>query len=253
MDQTLSCADAITYQADPATLGYSNGGLGGCLIEGTVTGTITGSFDECGGALTQTWTFTDNCGRIITHTQNITVEPAPQAQWINAPEDITISNEQALSFDVSILEYSNNDGSGVCLIEGSVTGVITGTYDECGGTLTQDWTFTDNCGRTITHTQTITVLAANPAVFTNPPADSVITCDQATAFEVFDIEYSNSGLGGVLIQGTATGVLSGTYNECGGTLTQTWSFVDNCDRTITHTQTITVLPAPEAVFDAVED
>ena len=37
-------------------------------------------------------------------------------------------------------------------------GVISGTYAECGGTLTQTWTFTDDCGRTSTQTQTITVL-----------------------------------------------------------------------------------------------
>ena len=36
-------------------------------------------------------------------------------------------------------------------------GVISGTYAECGGTLTQTWTFTDDCGRTSTQTQTITV------------------------------------------------------------------------------------------------
>ena len=39
--------------------------------------------------------------------------------------------------------------------------------------------------------------------------------------------------------------------ECGGTLTQTWTFTDDCGRTSTQTQTITVLPAPQAQFAAV--
>ena len=47
------------------------------------------------------------------------------------------------------------------------------------------------------------------------------------------------------------GVITGSYTECGGTLTQTWTFTDDCGRTSTQTQTITVLPAPQAQFAAV--
>jgi hypothetical protein len=63
-DDVLTCAEAITYSAlTPVNLAYSNNdGTGACLIEGTVPGVIAGTFDECGGALTQTWTFTDDCG-----------------------------------------------------------------------------------------------------------------------------------------------------------------------------------------------
>jgi hypothetical protein len=38
-----------------------------------------------------TWTFTDECGRTITHSQNITVDPAPQTSFINAPGDISMT------------------------------------------------------------------------------------------------------------------------------------------------------------------
>jgi hypothetical protein len=244
-DITISCDNATTFAA--SSLSYSNAGLGGCLISGSVNGVITGTYDECGGTLTQTWTFTDDCDRTITQTQTITVQPAPVAAWINPPGNITISCDDATAFAASSLSYSNA-GLGGCLIEGQLLGVITGTFDECGGTLTQTWTFIDDCNRTITHVQTITVQPAPAAAFINPPADITISCDNATTFAASSLSYSNAGLGGCLIEGQVLGVISGTYDECGGTLTQTWTFTDDCDRTITHTQTITVQPAPVAVW-----
>jgi hypothetical protein len=42
--------------------------------------------------------------------------------------------------------------------------------------------------------------------------------------------------------------LAGTFDECGGTQTITWTFTDDCDRTITHVQTITIEPAPIAAL-----
>jgi hypothetical protein len=240
-DITISCDDATAFAA--SSLSYSNAGLGGCLISGQVLGLITGSYDECGGTLTQTWTFTDDCDRTITHTQTITVQPAPAAAFINPPADITISCDNATTFAASSLSYSNA-GLGGCLISGSVNGVITGTYDECGGTLTQTWTFTDDCNRTITHVQTITVEPAPVAVWIDPPGNITISCDDATAFAASSLSYSNAGLGGCLISGSVNGVITGTYDECGGTLTQTWTFTDDCDRTITHVKTITVQPLP---------
>jgi hypothetical protein len=244
-DITISCDNATTFAA--SSLSYSNAGLGGCLISGSVNGVITGTYDECGGTLTQTWTFTDDCDRTITHVQTITVQPAPVAVWINPPGNITISCDDATAFAASSLSYSNA-GLGGCLTSGSVNGVITGTYDECGGTLTQTWTFTDDCNRTITHVQTIIVQPAPVAAWINPPGNITISCDQATSFAASSLSYTNAGLGGCLISGSVNGVITGTYDECGGTLTQTWTFTDDCNRTITHVQTITVQPAPVAVW-----
>jgi hypothetical protein len=242
-NSTITCDQATTFAA--SNLSYSNNGLGACLIAGQVMGVITGTFTECGGILTQTWTFTDNCNRTITHVQTISVDPAPIASWINAPSNITITCDQATTFAASNLSYSNN-GLGACLISGQVMGVITGTFNECGGTLTQTWTFTDNCNRTITHVQTITVDPAPIASWINAPSNITITCDQATTFAASNLSYSNNGLGACLISGQVMGVITGTFTECGGTLTQTWTFTDNCNRTITHVQTITVDPAPIA-------
>src|SRR5690606_867815 len=141
----------------------TNGETGSCEIAGTVAGAISGSFDACGGVQTITWTFTDECDRTITHTQTITVEPAAQAVFINAPADVTLTCEEAAVFTTSDLAYTNGE-TGSCEIAGSVPGLVSGSFDTCGGVQTITWTFTDACNRTITHTQTITVEPAPEAV-----------------------------------------------------------------------------------------
>jgi hypothetical protein len=56
---------------------------------------ISGTFDACGGTQTITWTFTDDCDRVITHTQTINFDPAPQAAFVNPPADVTLTCEEA--------------------------------------------------------------------------------------------------------------------------------------------------------------
>ncbi|WP_298905119.1 hypothetical protein, partial [uncultured Psychroserpens sp.] len=60
-----------------------------------------------------------------------------------------ISCEEANSFEPGSLGYTNG-GTGACEISGSVQGELSGSYDECGGLLEVDWTYTDDCDRTIT-------------------------------------------------------------------------------------------------------
>ena len=245
---TISCDEAVDFGS--STISYTNAGLGGCLISGTVSGVITGSYTECGGTLTQTWTFVDDCDRQIQHVQSITVEPAPQAQFASV-EPFTITCNEAKTFAASNLSYTNA-GLGGCLIAGQVMGTLVSDYTECGGTITQNWTFTDDCGRTSTRTQVITVTPAPMAAFTTTPSNITISCDEAVDFGSSTISYTNAGLGGCLISGTVSGVITGSYTECGGILYQTWTFVDDCDRQIQHVQTITVEPAPQAQFASVE-
>ncbi|MGE5382718.1 MAG: hypothetical protein ACM3PX_04740, partial [Omnitrophica WOR_2 bacterium] len=242
---TISCLEASSLT--PTILSYSNGMSGQCGLSGSVLGVISGSFSECGGTLYQTWSYTDPWGGNIQYVQTINVTPAPQAQFINIPTDVTISCAEAGTFTASDLSYTN-EGQGGCLIAGTVPGEIAGNYTECGGTLTQTWTFTDDCERTIIHTQNITVTPTPQAQFINIPTDITISCAEAGTFTASDLSYTNEGQGGCLIAGTVSGDIAGTYSECGGTLTQTWTYTDDCERTITYAQTITVSPAPQAQF-----
>lgn len=84
-----------------------------------------GTADLCGGVITNTWEFTDACGRLTSHTQVITVTPVPQAVFDTLPPSLTITCDE-IPTSTPNLQYSNGL-SGNCLIEGSVAPVITGS------------------------------------------------------------------------------------------------------------------------------
>ncbi|MGR7814131.1 HYR-like domain-containing protein [Lacinutrix undariae] len=250
-NEEITCDEAASYMA--GYLSYSNGSeTESCIISGEVEGEITGSYTECGGELTVTWIFIDECQREITATKTITVLPAPIAEF--APvENEEITCDEAASYMAGYLSYSNGSETESCIISGEVEGEITGSYTECGGELTATWIFIDECQREITATKTITVLPAPIAEFA-PVENEEITCDEAASYMAGYLSYSNgSETGSCIISGEVEGEITGSYTECGGELTATWIFIDECQREITATKTITVLPAPHPEFASIED
>src|SRR5438034_489065 len=174
-------------------------------------------------------------------TRIITVDPAPIAVFAAAPP-ITVACGAAVT---SSLGYTNG-ASGTCLISGTVTSTLSALPGPCGGNVTETWTFTDACNRTITQTRTITVDPAPIAVFAAAPPITV-ACGAAVTSS---LGYTNGASGTCLISGTVTSTLSALPGPCGGNVTETWTFTDACNRTITQTRIITVDPAPPAVFAA---
>src|SRR6185369_1787224 len=115
-----------------------------------------------GGTVTETWTATDACGRTITASRVITVNPAPAPTFTTPPTNITVACGAIPA--VSSLAYSNG-GTGTCLISGNATSTQTAAPGVCGGTVTETWTATDACGRTITASRVITVNPATAPTF----------------------------------------------------------------------------------------
>src|SRR5690606_34731402 len=127
-------------------LEYTSNGQGVCLIEGMVSPVQTGNADICGGIISYTWQFMDQCGNGIQHIQNITVEPAPPIAFINPPGNTTATCDNVPG-NPGPLNFTNN-GQGDCLIEGSASPVLSGSYDECGGAIAFTWQHTSQCGQT---------------------------------------------------------------------------------------------------------
>ncbi len=240
-DITMACDNFLN---EPDDLEYRNNSSGDCLIEGSVSATSTPEPDLCGGIITNTWEFTDPCGRVITHVQNVTKQQAPAPAFLDAPSDITIECDEPTP--MPDLLYTN-DASGDCLIEGQVSPILGGDPQPCPGVITVLWEYTDPCGRYISHRQNITREPAPMAEFLDFPPDITIACTQEIQ-ENDQLEYSNFGSGECLIEGVLTAIRIGGYDACGGYIDYYWQFTDQCGRSIEYTQTITVEPAESAEF-----
>lgn len=240
-NEVVSCDMAPQPSSFPS-LTFTNGSTGNCSINATVAPVVTGAATSCGGTITATWTFTDFCGRTSTATKVVTVQPAPLAAFSGVPPDITVACGDLVNTPISI-NYSNNL-TGACGISGSVQNVRNGTVSYCGGTLQDVWVFTDPCGRTISASRLITLLPAPPPAFTSLPANVTVSCEDV--YNVNTVLNYTNGLSGVCaISGSVSPVESGSFNACGGQVFYTWSFTDLCNRSITHTMSMTIEPAPD--------
>ena len=185
-----------------------------------------------GGSLTRTWTAADACGNEVSHTQTITVTPAPSASF-DSLEDIEITCEDLASFEAGSLGYSNG-GSGACDISGSVVGVAEAFTENCGS-FTVMYTYSDTCND-LEYVQTVTVIDETAPELT-VPADATVECDavpsvgEATATDNCDtdVEVTYDG------EERVDGFCEDTY-----TLTRTWTATDNCGNETTLSQTINV-------------
>lgn len=239
-DLTVACSD-VPGPADP--LSYSNGESGLCEIMGSVDAVQTGSYDVCGGTLTNSWEFTDDCGRLISYVQTITVEPAPEAVFTTLPEDITIGCDE-IPPSPPALDYENGN-SGTCEIIGSVDPEVNDNSNSCGGEIEYMWQYTDACGRTISHAQLITIEEAPEASYTTMPADVTVNCGELPP-PAGPLDYTNGDP--CEIMGSIDPIIDDNNDICGGQIINTWDFTDECGRQLLHIQTITINPAPEAAF-----
>ncbi|MEO7266333.1 MAG: hypothetical protein ABIW38_15560, partial [Ferruginibacter sp.] len=193
----------------------------------------------CGGPVTETWTATDACQRVLASVSRvITVSPAA-LPTMTAPGPITVACGAVPA--PSTLSFTNGL-SGGCLISGtSNPSTFSATPGVCGGPVTETWTATDACGRTVASvSRVITVSPAAAAVFVNAPGNITATlCGVAPL--PGSLSYSNGLTGNCEISGSVTSVITGGNSINCGTYTETWSFTDPCGRgVITHVRTIEV-------------
>ncbi|PHS03185.1 MAG: hypothetical protein COA88_16010, partial [Kordia sp.] len=202
----------------------------------TGTGTVTGSDaaiagGNCGGTITRTWTYTNGCGNSDTVTQVITVDDTIAPVLAVAPGAITVECIGDVPVMVD-LGYTDN-----CDAAGTVTGsdaAIAG--NNCGGTITRTWTFTDTCGNIDTVTQVITIDDTIAPVLVAEPGDITVQCIGDVPAMV-NLAYTDNCDPAGVVAGTDAALVGTT---CSGTITRTWSFTDTCGNVDTATQTITI-------------
>ena len=224
-DVTVQCVGDVPAMTD---LGWTDN----CDGAGTVTGVDSPiPANLCGGTITRTWTYTDACGNVATATQTITINDTQAPVLDPAPADVTVQCVGDVPAMTDLNWTDNCDGAG------TVTGVDSPIpANLCGGTITRTWTYTDNCGNAATATQTITINDTQDPVLDPAPADVTVEC-VGDIPAMTDLNWTDNCDGA----GTVTGVDSPIpANLCGGTITRTWTYTDNCGNVATATQTITI-------------
>ena len=244
---TLDCASADSY-ATPADATYTNSESGTCLISGTLSPTVTNSFDACsGGTITIDYAGTDACGNALSAQHVITVTP-PAAPTVTLPAGLpaTLDCASADSYSTSDNATYTNSESGTCLISGTLSPTVTNSFDACsGGTITIDYAGTDACGNALSAQHVITVTppaaptvtlpAGLPATLDCASADSYSTSDNAT--------YTNSESGTCEISGTLSPTVTNSFDACsGGTITIDYAGTDACGNALSAQHVITVTP-----------
>ncbi|NNL31604.1 MAG: T9SS type A sorting domain-containing protein [Flavobacteriaceae bacterium] len=208
-----------------------------------------GNFCE-GGIIIRTWTATDNCGNSTSHSITITVEPAPQAEF-DTPQDYAIDCSEVEGFEPQFLGYSNG-GEGACDISGQVQGTAEPFEGSCGSFVV-NYEYTDECGRTSTASQTVTVIDNKPPVLT-PAENYTAECDGAGNQAELDAWLADNG-GATAVDDcgnvTWSNNFSGLSDECGATGSATVEFTatDDCGNSDKTTATFTIVDTTNPTID----
>jgi hypothetical protein len=80
----------------------------------------------------------------------------------------------------------------------------------------------------VTDDRIITITKGAIAHFVTPPGNITVACGGAGSAPV--VSYTNEGSGDCAISGQVTAVRTGSAPICGGTLTDTWTYTDACQR-----------------------
>ncbi|HEX8264109.1 MAG TPA: CSLREA domain-containing protein [Pyrinomonadaceae bacterium] len=257
---------APTDNGTVATLTAAAPGFTGTFVGNTTTGTVTVNSAAPAGVYTVTVTATDNCGAIITKTFQLTVNAIPtitgatlsrqqgspsansQIATVNDAEDaentLVVTVNGGASATVNGVTVSNIavDASG------NVTADVVASCNATNATFTL--TVTDSVGASSNATLTVNVTPNTPPTVgtysaTNLPSGGGTTVTPSAApadnGSITGASATASGaFTGTLSVNSATGVVTISNANPGGSFTVSVTFTDNCGATSTQQFTLNV-------------
>ncbi|RSC93649.1 HYR-like domain-containing protein, partial [Tenacibaculum singaporense] len=128
------------------------------------------SDDGCITTVTRTFTVTDTCGKTGTDTLVITIQDIENPVLSATPVDVSVDCEAIPS--VPTITATDNCNNAIVVF----TEISNTVVDGCGE-IVRKWESTDNCGNTVSHTQTITVTDTTVPVLSATPADVSVDCE----------------------------------------------------------------------------
>jgi len=226
---------------------YSDGCGGTLTVSHTDANTST---DNCGWTITRTYTIRDACGNETTNTQSVSGSdqgaPTLTGTW---PSNIVGQNNCFADADLSGLMSDDdvaalyNDGcGGTATVTHSDANTAT---DNCGWTITRTYTITNACGtNSTTNTQSVsgsdqtaptlsgtwpTNITAQNNCFADADVSGLMSDDDVAAL------YSDGCGGNISVTHTDA---NATTDNCGWTITRTYTISDACGNEVTNTQSV---------------
>ena len=198
------------------------------------------SAGSCAGnySVTRTWTAADACGNTSSASQTINVQDVTAPIIVNALPDQFIQCEDEAVYNVPSF-------SDACDNSLDVSYEVDTIILDRGSRIVRRFTATDDCGNSVTDESEITIaIEENPVLLNLPEPSLVVECGnipEAVILEGRDVCGNN-------LQVNFEEVISG--DNCNGTVTRTWTVIDEFDNDTTFTQVITVVDTTSPVISA---
>ena len=177
----------------------------------------------------RTWTASDNCGHLVTATQEVTIIDREGPRFARVPASRTIDCDDDPGSAEPVATDNCDDEVAITMTEQTA-----GESCATGLTLTRIWTATDNCGNTATASQVIRFQDRDEPKFGPIDRSLSVACDQPvpviypTATDNCDREVDVTFVDRRLDQ------------ACGANITRTWIATDDCGNTASATQLILI-------------
>ncbi len=195
---------------------------------------------ECGFIVTRTWTATDDCGNTTSASQVITAIDETDPIAISVPQDITIECDEVVPDAMPM--FTDNCDNDLEITAASSISIL-----ECGELIERSWTATDDCGNSVTVSQTITVVDTTAPVFTDVPQDATVECDAVPAPAQVAAEDNCDDNLIILFEENIV------EEGCPYVIERTWTVFDNCNNNSSYTQTITVVDTTDPILIGVPE
>ena len=182
---------------------------------------------NCSGSVTYTYTYKDCANKtfdwVFTYTINPVTAPVVNATGIENSKTVECLADATAPTTIPTATSKCDE---------NLTGVLTSTspvdvITNCEGTRTYTYIYTDCAGKTATWDYVYTITKKN---FTMPANDGTTVACIAQATQPTPPTVTDNCGGALTVTGPVEG---GTYNDCEGTKTYTWTYTD-CSGNFTH-------------------
>jgi hypothetical protein len=201
-------------------------------VDVVTLGSCPGSY-----SITRTWTATDLCGNSASASQIITVTDTTPPVLLGIPANAIVQCS-AIPALPGIGAITATDNCGTATVTGPV---IVNTPGSCIGssTITRTWIATDQCGNSITATQTIIVTDTTAPVLANIPSNVSVLCSAIPLPPASGVVTATDNCSTPTVSASVDVITPGS---CSGSfiITRTWTATDQCGNAAPASQIITV-------------